>query len=217
MLEASAEAGPFNNYDVHDTCGDAADGSTLASFICGETPGAEAWACSGGGGGVNSDESRGATAAAAAAGGPWGETRHHVIHDPGAGSEALHYEGPRGALYGYGKLTAKATKSSGENVKKKHVKAAAVVGPSSASLVGADDSSLYPETYPCNTQDALATWLSEADVMDALHVSVSGQSSWPGGGIRYSRTAADLVTPPAQGGDANGYPYLIDAGLRVLM
>ena len=96
MLEASAEAGPFNNYDVHDTCGDAADGSTLASFICGETPGAEAWACSGGGGGGNTHDSRGA-AAAPAAGVPWGETRHH---DRGGGQRSAALRGPpRGTVW----------------------------------------------------------------------------------------------------------------------
>ena len=173
-LAASAEAGPFNNYNVHDTCGSAEDGSTLLSFICDETPGAQEWAC-------------------AAAG----------LLPPRIPAKNR-FEGPRGKLYG----------SLGDGSEVPRSSRLSTKGVNSTQRSGAvRENDVYAETYPCNTEDALSTWLSDASVMDALHVTASGQGSWPGSGIRYTRTAKDLISPAA----LDGYVSLIDAGLRVLI
>ena len=174
LVAASAEAGPFNNYNVHDTCSSAEDGSTLLSFICDETPGAQDWAC-------------------AAAGLP-----------PPSIPAKNRFEGPRGKLYG----------SLGDGSEAPRSGRLSTKGVNSTQRSGAvSENDVYAETYPCNTEDALSTWLSDASVMDALHVTASGQGSWPGSGIRYTRTAKDLISPAA----LDGYVSLIDAGLRVLI
>jgi len=70
-------------------------------------------------------------------------------------------------------------------------------------------SNIIGETFTCNAKDALATYLSNPEVMEALHVEASNMSSWPGEGIQYNRSATDLLVSP-------GYPDLIQAG-RVLI
>eukprot|EP00617_Octactis_speculum_P012155 CAMPEP_0185775956 /NCGR_PEP_ID=MMETSP1174-20130828/83882_1 /TAXON_ID=35687 /ORGANISM="Dictyocha speculum, Strain CCMP1381" /LENGTH=479 /DNA_ID=CAMNT_0028463699 /DNA_START=123 /DNA_END=1562 /DNA_ORIENTATION=+ len=152
VLTASDEAGPFNNYNIHDTCGD--PGSTLASFICGETSPTPEWACS-----------------------------HRESHTPlatqrgGGGNGGVHYEGPRGRLYGY-----------------------------DGASVSVDE----PENYHCGGTDAMEAYLSDPEVQAALHVEAAQVESWPGEGISYTRSAADLLT-------SSGYPDLVESATRVLI
>ena len=66
-----------------------------------------------------------------------------------------------------------------------------------------------PESYQCGSSDAMAAYLSDPSVMEALHVTDAKMASWPGTSIRYSRTAANLLVSP-------GYPDLVEQ-VRVLI
>ena len=147
LTRASNEAGAYNNYNVHDTCGPPT--TTLASAMC-DVLGAS-WAC----------KATGRTAVSTAA------------------EAALRRGGYRE------RATPKAGARRGSS------------------------STHQPENYFCGGEEALATYLSRADVQAAVHVRRMG--SWPGSGIEYSRSWPNLLTSP-------GYPDLIaDPRLRVLI
>mmetsp|Transcript_97465 Transcript_97465/g.278706 ORF Transcript_97465/g.278706 Transcript_97465/m.278706 type:complete len:562 (-) Transcript_97465:545-2230(-) len=193
-IAASNAAGPFFNYMVHDTC-DPSDMSSLLHFICSETVPTAEWACD------------------AAGLRPPPESYHH-------------FEGPFGAsLYGYDALESTTPKEQRHHPLKE--KAAAyhhngghhreteagqrtVDGvmrrlDQDGSVRGATD----PESYQCGSSDAMAAYLSDPSVMEALHVTDANMESWPGNSITYSRTAENLLVSP-------GYPDLVDQ-VRVLI
>lgn len=158
LTRASDEAGAYNNYNVHDTCGPPT--LTLADALC-DAHG-WGWACSH----VGRDPPAGRSLGSIRRG-----YREHDISRRGPSRQ-------RPAVQPAGQPTG--TKPPRQ-----------------------------PENYHCGGEDAMAAYLSRADVQAAAHVRP--QPSWPGSDIEYSRSWPNLLVSP-------GYPDLIaNPRLRVLI
>jgi hypothetical protein len=199
LLQASDEIGPFTNWNVHDVCGPPSQDATFANFLCGATvingaTSPTAWACS------SSSSSSSVMTPERAYDLFFNENKPKNFNKQKSNQQRS-------------KLSNKLFNMDLLSLMKAEIRNVA----SSSSSSGNDDdsgegfvlSNIIGETFTCNAKDALATYLSNPEVMEALHVEASNMTSWPGEGIQYNRSATDLLVSP-------GYPDLIQAG-RVLI